>query len=271
MAEYAHMPGIDCLMNEWKTGPHAQFGNARASREIASIANQFGRKRTMCETFGAGGWDMTFFDQKRIADWLYATGVNFINQHLSYVTIKGARKRDHPLSFSYHEPWWFAYPLLADYFGRLSTALASGIQGNDVLVVEPTTSAWMYYSPSGETEPFTGIGDRFQNFVNALEADQVEYDLASEHALAVSAGVEKNRLVIGQRGYSLVILPPGLENINRETLRLLDRFLRAGGKIHQLGIAPQIPGRSSESGGPSLMPEISEPLDREKSRTNRWN
>ena len=109
MASYAHVPGIDMLMNSWETGPHAQFGNARAVREIRSSANQRGRKRTLSETFGAGGWDMTFFDQKRIADWEYALGVNFLNQHLSYVTIKGARKRDHPLSFSYHEPWWTLY------------------------------------------------------------------------------------------------------------------------------------------------------------------
>ena len=231
MAAYAHMPGIDCLMNDWKTDPHAQFGNARSSREIASIANQLGKNRTMCETFGAGGWDMTFFDQKRIADWLYATGVNFITQHLAYMTIKGARKRDHPLSFSYHEPWWFAYPVLADYYGRLSAALSSGKQVNTVLVIEPTTSAWMYYSPSRSSERLDAIGTRFQNFVNSLEAAQIEYDLASEHTLSTSAAVEKNRLVIGQREYKLVILPPGMENINRKSLRLLDRFLGAGGKV----------------------------------------
>ncbi|MBM3306535.1 MAG: hypothetical protein FJY79_11445, partial [Candidatus Aminicenantes bacterium] len=63
MAAYAHMPGIDVLMNEWSEGPHAQFGNARAVREIRSVANQLGRRRTLSETYGAGGWDLTFFDQ----------------------------------------------------------------------------------------------------------------------------------------------------------------------------------------------------------------
>ncbi|MCK7469722.1 MAG: hypothetical protein MZU95_02115 [Desulfomicrobium escambiense] len=100
MAAYAHMPGIDILMNECSDATDAQFGNARAVREIRSAANQHGRERTMSETYGAGGWDLTFADQKRIGDWEYALGVNFLNQHLSYATIKGARKRDHPLSFS---------------------------------------------------------------------------------------------------------------------------------------------------------------------------
>jgi hypothetical protein len=77
MAAYAHMPGIDILMNIYQRDPHAQFGNARAVREIRSAANQQGRRRTMSETFGAGGWDMSFEDQKRIGDWEYALGVNF--------------------------------------------------------------------------------------------------------------------------------------------------------------------------------------------------
>ena len=55
MLANAHMPGIDCLMNQWQTGPHDQFGNARPPKEIRSVANQLGRHRTMSETYGAGG------------------------------------------------------------------------------------------------------------------------------------------------------------------------------------------------------------------------
>jgi hypothetical protein len=110
MAMYAwhQRPGIDCLMNQYAEHTHAQFGNIRMVKELSSIANQLGARRTLCETYGAGGWDLRFEDMKRIGDWLEVLGVNTINQHLSYVTIRGARKRDHPQSFSYHEPWWEA-------------------------------------------------------------------------------------------------------------------------------------------------------------------
>lgn len=50
---YAHMPGIDILMNEWSLQPQAQFGNSRAVRELRSRANQLGRRRTLSETYGA--------------------------------------------------------------------------------------------------------------------------------------------------------------------------------------------------------------------------
>jgi hypothetical protein len=231
MFAYAHMPGIDILMNSWDTGPHAQFGNDRSVREIRSSANQLGRRRTLSETYGAGGWDMTFFDQKRIGDWEFALGVNFLNQHLSYVTLQGARKRDHPLSFSYHEPWWKSYNLMADYFGRLSVALSSGDQVNRILVIEPTTSAWMHYSPALESDRLRSIGEDFQSFVRFLEARQVEYDLASEKTLEEFASAKVRSLVVGQRSYDLVLLPPGLENINDSTLVLLRDYLMRGGKI----------------------------------------
>jgi len=63
---YAHQPGIDILMNNWSRSPQAQFGNSRAVREIRSLANQLGRQRTLSETYGASGWDLTFLIRKEL-------------------------------------------------------------------------------------------------------------------------------------------------------------------------------------------------------------
>jgi hypothetical protein len=231
MAAYAHMPGIDLLMNEYSTVPDAQFGNARSVREIRSAANQGGRERTLSETYGASGWDLTFADQKRIGDWEYALGINFLNQHLSYATIMGARKRDHPLSFSYHEPWWERYNVLADYFGRLSVALSLGQQVNKVVVIEPTTTAWMFYSPTEETADFKAVGTDFQTFVHLLESEHIEYDIVSEKTLQAFGSTSHARLNIGARSYGLVVLPPGLRNLEDTTVTLIRDYLIRDGKI----------------------------------------
>ena len=247
-AAYAGMPGIDILMNDFQTDVHAQFGNARSVKEIRSAANQLGKGRTMSETFGAGGWDMTFFDQKRIADWEYVLGVNFLNQHLSYVTIKGARKRDHPLSFSYHEPWWQAYNILADYYGRLSATLSSGEQVNRIAVLEPTTTGWMYYSARGESDKMRSLGKRFQDFVHRLEAAQVEYDLASEAIIKDNGRAQEGKFIIGQRGYELLILPPAIENLEESTVAVLRDYLAQGGKVLCYGDPPaNVSGRAADA------------------------
>ena len=256
MAMYAwhQRPAIDNLMNQYSTDVHGQFGNARTVRELASVANQLGRKRTLCEAYGAGGWDLRFEDMKRIGDWLYVLGVNTLNEHLSYITIRGARKRDHPQSFSYHTPWWEDYHVLADYFTRLSLVLSAGEQIHQVLLLEPTTSGWMYQPDASARQELDALGNSFQDMVNRLEAAQVEYDLGCEDIMARHGKVDKGdvdrdstenhsvRLVIGARAYGLVVLPPRTENLNGPTMRLLEEYAAAGGVLLSCG-CPAAAGR----------------------------
>jgi hypothetical protein len=131
-------------------GLGGQFGNTRAIRELASAANQAGHIRTLSETYGGAGWEINFVNFKRLVDWQGVLGVNLVNQHLSYYTIKGVRKFDYPPSFSYHEPWWGSYKPMGDYIGRISMAMASGKQVNKILVLQPNTTAWMFFSRSQE-------------------------------------------------------------------------------------------------------------------------
>ncbi len=237
MAMYAwhQRPAIDCLMNQYAENTHAQFGNVRMVKELSSVANQLGRKRTLCELYGAGGWDLRFEDMKRIGDWLQVLGVNTFDEHLSYVTLRGARKNDHPQSFSYHEPWWPAYHVMANYFTRLSAALSQGEQINRILVLEPTTTAWMYQGDGGK---LGGIGESFSKLVMALEAAQIEYDLGCEDVISRYGEVKNNQLWVGERGYDVVVLAPGMENIKSRIADLGEEFLQAGGKIVCLGPAP---------------------------------
>lgn len=242
MAMYAwhQRPAIDNLMNEYNTGTHAQFGNARTVRELATVANQLGRKRTLCETYGAGGWDLRFEDMKRIGDWLYVLGVNTLNEHLSYITIRGARKRDHPQSFSYHEPWWEAYHVMADYFTRLSLFLSSGKQVHTILVLEPTTTTWMYQPDGSHRNELYRVGNAFQDFINTLEAKQVEYDIGCEDIMARHGSVKSGKLVVGERSYDTVVVTPFTENLNSPTFRLLRHYLASGGEVLCCGKAPEL-------------------------------
>lgn len=239
MAAWHHVPGIDVLMNQYSEKTDAQFGNVRSAKELSSAANQMGRTRTMSETYGAAGWALRFEDMKRIADWQYAVGVNFVDQHLSYVTIKGARKRDHPQSFSYHEPWWQLYNTMGDYLGRMSLALSAGQQVNKILVLEPTTTAWTRFAREGtDKKDFSDFGQAFQDFVTALEKQQIEYDLGSENIIERVGSVDGAKFVVGQRSYELVVLPKQMENLNHATADLIERYVKQGGKVLAFGQAP---------------------------------
>ena len=257
MYPWHQRPAIDCLMNQYEESTYGQFGNVRLVKELSSVANQLGMSRTLCEAYGAGGWDLRFEDMKRIGDWLYVLGVNTLDQHLSYVSIRGARKRDHPQSFSYHEPWWDSYHVMAEYFTRLSLALSSGEEVNSVLVIEPTTTAWMYQpatQPASSHDPVPAdrlaeIGDWFFELVLKLSKDQVEYDLGCEDIIARHGSVDGRQLLIGRRKYDTVILPPLMETLNAKTMDLLEAYAKAGGTLLCCGELPVlVDGRPSDRG-----------------------
>ncbi|MDR1156032.1 MAG: hypothetical protein LBL04_15095 [Bacteroidales bacterium] len=234
MAMYAwhQQPAIDMLFNQFnEESPQAQFGNIRSVKELSSVANQMGYRRTLSETYGGGGWEETFRDFKRLGDWEYVLGVNFMNQHLSHLSISGARKYDYPPVFSDHSPWWPYYKPLNMHYARLSAALSAGEQINDVLILEPTTSIWLYYAYRNSNNKLWDIGRAFQGMVTTLEKSQAEYDLGSENIIKDRGKVKGKKFVVNKRAYSRVALPPMMENLDAPTWKLLKEFIDNGGAV----------------------------------------
>ncbi|MBX7257910.1 MAG: hypothetical protein K1Y02_16225 [Candidatus Hydrogenedentes bacterium] len=229
MGAWQHVPGIDILFNQYNEGVHAQVGNDRAVIELASVANQLGRQRRLCEAYGGGGWDLRFEDMKRIGDWISVLGVNFIDQHLVHSTLRGARKGDYPQTFSYHATWWDAYGIQGQYLTRVSYAMSQGEQINTVLVLEPTSTMWMYQvSDNGR---LNATGEDFQRYVTQLAKDNVEFDLGCEYILANWGRAENGKLIVGKRTYDLVVLPVHTENLDDATMSLLETYLAQGGAV----------------------------------------
>ncbi len=229
---YHQQPGVDMLGNTYTPGGlGGQFGNTRALRELHSAANQGGHNRTLSETYGGAGWEINFANLKRLVDWEVVLGVNFVNQHLSYFTMKGVRKFDYPPSFSYHEPWWDNYKPMGDYIGRISMAMSSGEQINRTVVLQPNTTAWSYFSRKVQNATIDTIQNDFKRFIYQLERAHFEYDLGSEFVLHTIGSVNKGQMIIGKRSYNLVVIPATMENIEQGTYKLLKDYLLQGGRI----------------------------------------
>jgi hypothetical protein len=113
----------------------------------------------------------------------------------------------------------------------MSLAGSSGEQINDILVLQPNTTAWMYFSRKQKNPHIDTIQRKFKRFVWKLERNHIEYDLGSEHVIKTLGSVRDNHLVVGNRAYNLVILPSTMENIDSTTYQLLKKYLEGGGKI----------------------------------------
>jgi hypothetical protein len=238
MPNYAEMqaPAIDMLFNT--DARPDQVGNDFIVKEVASIGDQLDKERVVSETYGASGWGLNFADQKRIADWQFALGINLVCQHLVHYSLRGHRKRDFPLSFGQVQPWSHSYQILGDYIGRVSYALTRGQYVADVLVMHPSSSTWVHFSPvenSGRNQDKIGgrlgqIGGTIKGLCVALNQLQVGYHLGDELVIAESGAAAQGVLRVGSSRYRTVILPD-MPVLRRTTYELLVKFVASGGSL----------------------------------------
>jgi len=240
---YQHVPGIDFLdIPTQREKPHILF----IVKQAASVAHQLGR-RTFSETYGVGGWGAKLEHMKRMGDWLMVHGINFVSQHLAFNTVRGARKRDHPQSFSDISPWWPYYKLHGDYIGRVSWVLSSGEVRERVLLLEPTTSAFLHARKAGPTPEYGKMRRENGALIQLLADHQIDFDLGDEYIIEWFARQNGKRLRIGRADYDLLVWPPNMINLRHQTLPHLEAYLEAGGEILALSPpAPYVDGRASD-------------------------
>lgn len=241
--EFHQWPAVDMLLSNYlrEAPSHAL---AFTIRELRSAVNQFGKQRALCELYGAGGWDSTFSDYKRMGDWVLVNGVNFINQHLTYATIAGARKRDHPQSFDWRAPWWDEYTAMNDYLGRASYLLTRGKMEQRILILNPSTTGYLvpYEEEKGEIFSQGGV-DAIQNpdmtafltLSQKLTDAQWDFDYGDEFTLARHAKIEKGALTVAKQTYSVILVSGDMKNMLSSTVALLQKCRAAGIKVLFIG------------------------------------
>lgn len=241
--EFRQWPGLDLLLcehlrnNPMNTDKHEML-------EVRSAANQFGKERTLCEAYGAGGFDSTLADYKRLSDYLLVDGINFICQHLSLYSYAGCRKRDCPQSFDYRQPWWDEYTEFADYLARASYILSSGKMEQRILLMNPSTTG--YLIPAEEAE---GTIDHkttldccknpdmtdFLTLMQELCDGQWDFDLGDEYSFERHAHTSGNKLVFGEQTYSIVLISKNMRNMRKATAEVLIEFMKNGGLVIATG------------------------------------
>ncbi|MBU4211235.1 MAG: hypothetical protein KKD33_01480, partial [Verrucomicrobia bacterium] len=235
--EYLQVPGIDGLGYELP-------GSPLVSKQCVSVARQLGQNRVLGELFGGAGWEIPLGKLKPLGDYYFALGVNLLNQHLAYYSIRGCRKRDYPNSCSYHQPGYDLYGPFNDYYSRLSYALTRGKPVSRILILHPIASAWALYTP-GNPEPVKELDRQFAELSNSLLRCQRDYDYGDELLMQKQAEVVDGKLAIGQMSYDAVMVPPA-ETWSSHTFALLQKFASQGGKIIAVGCqATFLAGRPS--------------------------
>ena len=251
-------PGNDLLGFQFRPTAPAENGIYLLNlKELSSLANQLGREWTLVETCGGAGYGAAFETFKPLEDLVLAFGVNVIDPHLSHETVAGARKYDWAQTLSDHSPWWPHYRPQADHVARVNVALSQGREHNRVLLLHPTTSAWLHYTAPGlrALDPRGTEAEERLEQIRASQIDlllrlyggQIDVDLGDECLLQEFGCVKDGRLRVGERAYEAVVLPPGMDNWTSATCDLLARYLEQGGRLLAVREAPAfVDGRPSD-------------------------
>ncbi len=228
--EYMHIPGMDWLCRK--------IESPVIPKQVGSVASQLGKKFVLSETFALCGWDVSWEELKWIAEWQYVNGVNFMCQHLEAYTLRGLRKRDYPPSMFYQQSWWEEYGRFNDYFSRLGVLLTSGKHAVEVLLLHPIKSGWIAYDGC-DNAAVKKLDEDFIHATEWLSGLHIEHHYGDETIVKRYGKVEKDRLIVGQCQYKVVVMPSML-SMDESTADLLGRFLDNGGMVISIGDFPYL-------------------------------
>ena len=263
LLKYMDWPGTDVLENflleGHDDGDPQNLGACPVGREpqvlfwlrqAQSVANQFGKEKIMCESWGAGGNDSTPKDWLRIGRFLAVNGVNHFVPHYAPVTIRGSRKTDHPQFFSKANPSFSYLKKMNEELQCLSDFVSQGKMENRILLLDPITTGytlaqksdclglerfedcWLQREFIGATQKsFEQLRTTTNLLAQTLSDHQMDFDIGDEYIIEEDAVVEERCINIVQQSYQCIVIPSCLENLRRATYVKLIEFLRQGGKV----------------------------------------
>jgi len=236
------MPGMDAL--NVGEGISGGLGNMEApnfaAKMASSVALAAGARRVLSETGGGAGWQMTLWEYKRMCDWLFAAGVNFINPHHSLLSIKGLRKRDFPPSHFFPEPWFEYYGEFSRYVSRVCRWLSEGERWSEFAVLIPSSSFQAQSRGRGrKTEELEQLSAQIEELSRIFMQSQREFDYLFEESLSAGkAKVEQGRINFAGQSYAALIVPCA-KVLHQDALSLIEALLAQAGKVFFLGPLPQ--------------------------------
>ena len=261
MTEWAHqhgtrfrsqtygMPPVTLSSNalvDLPEGEGAGWRRSSASRTASSASHLYGRPVTSSETWTylhSPVFRATPLDMKAQADLNFLEG---INQLVGHGWPYSAPEAGEPgwrfyaaAVFSDHNPWWIVMPDVAKYLQRISFLLRQGKPVNDVAIYLATADNMAQYQ-AGRERIGGGTGAGMGSDVEAQVLDAgFNFDFIDDEAIA-SVGLP----------YPVLILP-NVERMPLATLRKIQAYAEAGGKVvatrRTPSLAPGLPEAESDT------------------------
>jgi len=224
-----------------------------AEKLVASVAHANGRPRVLSETFALTGWKLAPSYMKRIIDYQYVRGVNWLCPHGFYYSIDDYRRRECPPSEFFQNPWWEHSKPLWDYVARLSAVLSQGRHVAPVALYYPIEQAWVTMTPEAPrpcdgkawepwqlSEPDLPVQRTDLSLIALglhLLQNQYDFDLV-DHTVLSTASVESGSLRVDQETFRALVVPL-MDVMHAQALHRALALAEAGGVVLFVGGLPR--------------------------------
>ncbi len=239
------MAGLDLVSQVWPGFPEGRiltpfgpwdldFFRWGIAKMASSAAHADPRKAglTMCEIFGAYGWQLGLRDMKWLTDFACSRGVNFLVPHAFSPKFPDP---DCPPHFHARgaNPQWRLFGHWSSYAERLCHLLSGG---------EHRASAAVLYHAEAE---WAGECERFEESVRTLAVRQIDCDVVCIDTLLDPAvtRVGQGSLAVNKERFSCLVVPFA-RRLPSRFLRFLPSLLRAGVPVVFTG---EVPGAASDT------------------------
>ena len=241
------IPGIDMITSDPEKIMAKEY--FLVPKLAGSACRLQGRKRLMCEIsdfFGMMDNRHASLEQmKCTAGILSSFGVTDL---CSYYTLSFAAEKDlKPGEFSPS-----AYRQYTAFASRLNSIFTQGTIETRVAVLYPILSLWAHFTPSSRsmyephpTQDVNLLDDAFATCCRGLLQEQIDYDIVDERSMA-GATLEGSALVLGDRRYRVLVLPP-LDTVRVRTAEVILRFVEAGGTVIAHSLFPRYAAEGPEA------------------------
>lgn len=248
--KYFDMPGMDILCAEmnWrydeilKLSPPAnpRYVYANTPMQLVSAANQAGKTHILAEMYGVSSQNFNFRDQRQMFDHFASLGVNHRCVHGMFYSLHGRGKRAYPPHVNYYQPYWSKYHLVTDYVARTSAFITCGKPVRDTLLLHPLETAYTLYRGTNLNRDMPELDELDKAFYQVnyhMLRAQIPFDMGDEITLRDWGKVTPDGLQVGEMTYKTVVVPY-YAYIRESTLKLLDEYQQAGGKVIFVGRLP---------------------------------
>jgi hypothetical protein len=237
----AHIPEMEITAGE-KDAQDWFDTRIGPKKYVASGAHIYGRDVVSTEAYTFMHWERyrATLEELKIASDVYLKSgtTKFYNHGYSFTPEKKlapSRVVGFAVNISPTNIWWDQYPLLAEYIARCSYLLRQGDFAPDIAVYSPLANQWTLNVLNARkwTREFDWgvLGD-------LLMSNGYDFDLLNDDALQNIARTDKNKIMIRNMVYKVLLLP-NITALPLKTLEFIQDYVREGGVVIALERVPE--------------------------------